>query len=162
MQSCKLIKSPCQESEEPNEAPLRSRAGIPGQHFFIEIFQYAVRNTKNFVGFSNQFLIDTGATCSFIMCDSFRKNKKLQPLIVLPHEKSPLAAHGEAMRMKGVITNQSAFEVESIFVIEHMVYVSDSSETRLNILGTDIIANLVIFYCDRPNASFSGLPRQTC
>ena len=35
MQSFKLIKSPNQESEEPNDSPHTSGAGMPGQHFLL-------------------------------------------------------------------------------------------------------------------------------
>ena len=101
MQSFKLIKSPNQESEDPNDIPPISRAGMPGQHFFIEIFQYAVGDTNKNNGPSTQFLIDTGATCSIINCVTFTKIEKIQLLVVMPLEKSPLAANGHAMPMKG-------------------------------------------------------------
>ena len=76
MQSFKLIKSPNQEREDPNDIPHTSRAGMPGQHFFIELFQYAVGDTNKNNGLSSQFLIDTGATCSIINCDTFTEIKK--------------------------------------------------------------------------------------
>ena len=76
MQSFKLIKFPNQESENPNSTPHTSRAGLPGHQFFIEIFQYAVRDTKKNNGLSTQFLIDTGATCSIINCDTFAEFEK--------------------------------------------------------------------------------------
>ena len=101
MQSFKLIKSPNQENEDPNDIPHTSRAGMPGQHFFIELFQYAVGDTNKNNGLSTQFLIDTGATCSIINCDTFTEIEKIQPLVVMPLEKSPLAANGHAMPMKG-------------------------------------------------------------
>ena len=41
MQSFKLIKSPNQEKEDPINTPDTSRAGMRGQHFLIELFQYA-------------------------------------------------------------------------------------------------------------------------
>ena len=69
MKPFKLIKSPSQESEDPNDIPHTSRAGMPG-HFFIELFQYAVGDTNKNNGLSTQFLIDTGATCSIINCDT--------------------------------------------------------------------------------------------
>ena len=62
MQSFKLIKSPNQESEDPNDTPHTSRAGMSGQHFFIELFQYAIGDTNKKYGLNTQFLIDTGAT----------------------------------------------------------------------------------------------------
>ena len=140
MQSFKLIKSPNQESEDPNDFPHTSRAGMPGQHFFIESFQYAVGDTNKNNGLSTQFLIDTGATCSIINCDTFTEIEKIQPLVVMPLEKSPLAANGHAMPMKGKVVIQSAFDVEYSCVIEHTVYVSDSPEARMNILGMDFLA----------------------
>ena len=140
MQSFKLIKSPNQESEDPNDIPHTSRAGMPGQHFFIELFQYAVGDTNKNNGLSTQFLIDTGATCSIINCDTFTEIEKIQPLVVMPLEKSPLAANGHAMPMKRKVVIQSAFDVEYFCVIEHTVYVSDSSEARMNILGMDFLA----------------------
>ena len=45
MQSFKLNQSPNQESEDPNDTPHTSRAGMPSQHFLIELFQYAVGDT---------------------------------------------------------------------------------------------------------------------
>ena len=42
MQSFKLIESPIQVSEEPNDTPNTFRAGIAGQHFLLEIFQNSV------------------------------------------------------------------------------------------------------------------------
>ena len=140
MQSFKLIKSPNPESEDPNDIPHTSRAGMPGQHFFIELFQYAVGDTNKNNGLSTQFLIDTGATCSIINCHTFTEIEKIQPLVVMPLEKSPLAANGHAMPMKGKVVIQSAFDVEYSCVIEHTVYVSDSPEARMNILGMDFLA----------------------
>ena len=90
MQPFKLIKSPNQESEDPNDTPHTSRAGMPGQHFFIELFQ--------------------------------------------------LAANGHAVPMKGKVVIQSAFDVEYSCVIEHTVYVAESPEARMNILGMDFLA----------------------
>ena len=46
MQSFKLIISPNQESEETNEKPHTYGDGMSGQHFFIELFQYAVGDTN--------------------------------------------------------------------------------------------------------------------
>ena len=112
MQSFKLTKSPNQESEDPKDTPHTSRAGMPGQHFFIELFQYAVGHTNKNNGLSTQFLIDTGATCSIINCDTFTEIEKIQQLVVMPLEKSPLAANGHAMPMKGKVVIQSAFDVE--------------------------------------------------
>ena len=78
MQSFKLIKSPNQESEDdPIDNPHTSRAGMPGQKFFIELFQYAVGDTNKNFGLSTQFLIDTGATCSIINCDNFTEIEKI-------------------------------------------------------------------------------------
>ena len=114
---------------------------MPGKHFFIELFQYAVGDTNKNNGLSTQFLIDTGATCSIINCDTFTEIKKIQPLVVMPLEKSPLDANGHAMPMKGKVVIQFAFDVEYSCVIEHTVYVSDSPEARMNFLGIDFIAN---------------------
>ena len=58
----------------------------------------------------------------------------------MPLETSPLAVNGHAMSMKGKVVIPSAFDVEYICVIEHMVYVSDSAEARMNILGMDFLA----------------------
>ena len=121
MQSFKLIKSPNQESEDPNDIPHTSRAGMPAQQFFIELFQYAVGDTKKNIGLNTQFLIDTGAMCSIINCDTFTEIEKIQPLVVMPLEKSPLAAKGHAMPMKGKVVIQSAFDVEYSCVIGHTV-----------------------------------------
>ena len=60
-------------------------------------------------------------------------------------EKSHLAANVHAMPMEGKVVIQSAFDVEYIFVIEHMVCVSDSPEARRNILGRDFLAKFVQF-----------------
>ena len=43
----------------------------PANIFLIEFFQYAVGGTIKNNGLSTQFLIDTGATCSIINCDTF-------------------------------------------------------------------------------------------
>ena len=140
MQSFKLIKSPNQESEDPNDTTHTSRAGMTGQHFFIEIFQYAVGDTNKSNGFSTQFLIDISATCSIINCDTCTEIEKIHPLVVMPLEKSPLVANGHAMPMKGKVVIQSSFDVKYSCVIEHTVYVSDSPEARMNILGMDSLA----------------------
>ena len=84
---------------------------MPGQKFFIELFQYAVGDTNKYNGLSTQFLIDTGATCSIINCDTFTEIEKNQPLVVMPLEKSYLTANGHAMPMKGKVVIQSAFDV---------------------------------------------------
>ena len=135
MQFLKLIKAPEQESEEPNDTPHTSRAGMPGQHFLIESFQYAVGDTNKNNDLSTQSLIDTGATCSIVNCDKLTEIEKIQALVVMPLEKSPLAANGHAMPMKVKVVIQSASDVEYTCVIEHMVYVSNSPEARMNILG---------------------------
>ena len=158
MQSFKLIKSPNQESEDPNDIPHTSRAGMPGQHFFIELFQYAVGDTNKINGLSTQFLIDTGATYSIINCDTFTEIEKIQPLVVMPLEKSPLAANGHAMPMKGKVVIQSAFDVEYSGVIEHTVYVSDSPEARMNILGMDFLAKFGKFNLRNPMLILTVFP----
>ena len=66
--------------------------------------------------------------------------KKSQPLVVMPLERSLLAANGHAMPMKGKVVIQSAFDVECSCVIEHIVYVFDSPEARMNNLGMDFLA----------------------
>ena len=99
MQCFKLIKSPNKEGKDPNGRPHTSRAGMPGQHFF-EILRYAVGDTNKNNGLSAQLLIETGATCSIINCDTSAEIEKIQPIIVLPFEKSPLTANGHPMPMK--------------------------------------------------------------
>ena len=113
---------------------------MPGHHFFIELFQYAVGDTNKNNGLNTQFLIDTGVTCSIINCDTFTEIEKIQPLVVMPLEKSHLAANRQAMPMKGKIVIQSAFDVDSFFVFEHTVFVSESPEARMNIVGMDFLA----------------------
>ena len=140
MQSFKLIKSPKQESEDPNDTPHTSRAGMPGEQIFIEIFQYAVGDTNKNNVLSTQFLFDAGATCSIISCDTFAEIEIIQPLVVMPLEKSVLAANGHATPMKGKVVIQSAFDVEYSCVLEHTVYVSDSPEEQMNFLGLDFLA----------------------
>ena len=61
-------------------------------------------------------------------------------------ESSPLAGNGHAMPMKVKVVIQSAFDVEYICVIEHMVYVSDCPEARMNILGMDFLAKFGEFF----------------
>ena len=133
MQSFKLSKSPNQECEEENDTPQSSRAGMPGQHFLIELFQYAVGDRNENIGLSTQLLIDTGATCSIINCDTFTEIEKLQPLLVMLLDKSLLAANGQTTPMKEKVLIQSGFDTEFSCVIEHTVSVSDSPEARMNI-----------------------------
>ena len=71
MQSFTLIRTPNQEGEKQNDTPRKSRAGVPSQHFLIEMFQYAVGDTKKNDGLGTHFLIDSGAMCSIIKCDTF-------------------------------------------------------------------------------------------
>ena len=61
-------------------------------------------------------------------------------------EKSLLAANGHAMPIKGKVVIQSAFDVEYSCVIVHTVYVSDSPEARMNILGMDFLAKFGEFF----------------
>ena len=61
----------------------------------------------------------------------------------MPLEKSPLAAYVHAMPMMRKVVIQSALDVEFSCVIEHTVYVSDSPEARMNILGMDFLARFV-------------------
>ena len=58
----------------------------------------------------------------------------------MPIEKPTVAANGHAMPMKGKDVSQSALDVEYTCVIEHMVYVSDYPEERMNILGMEFSA----------------------
>ena len=97
---------------------------MTGQNFFIEVFQYAVGKTNKNNGLSTQFLFDTGATCSNINCHTFAEIKQIQPLVVMLLAKSPLAANGHAVPMKGKVVIQSAFDVDFTCIIEHTVYVS--------------------------------------
>ena len=145
MQSFKLIKSPNQGNEDPIDTLHTSRAGMPGEHFFIGIFQYAVGDTNQKNGLSTQFLIDTGTTCSIINCDTFAEIETIQPLVDVPLEQSPLAANGHAMPMNGKVLIHSAFDVEFFCVIEHTVFVSDSAEARMNILGVDFLSKFSEF-----------------
>ena len=154
MQSFKLIKSPNQESEDPNDTPHTSGAGMPGQHFSIELFQYAVLDTNKNNGLSTQFLIDTGATCSIIDCDTFTEIEKNQRTFVMLLENSALAANEHAMPMKGKVVIQSAFDVEYSRVIKHTVYVSDSPVARMNILGMDVLAKFGEFLNLRTQCHF--------
>ena len=75
MQSFKLIKCSNQEDADPNDTPHTSRAGMPGQHIFIGLFQYAVGDANKNNGLSTQFLTDTGATCSITHIHSQRLKK---------------------------------------------------------------------------------------
>ena len=115
---------------------------MPGQHSFIDFFQYAVGDTNKNNGLSTQLLIDTGATCSIVNCDTFTQIGKIQPLVVMLLKKSPLAANGHAMPMKGKIVIKSELDVEYSSVIEHTVNVSDSPEARMNILGMDFFCKI--------------------
>ena len=63
----------------------------------------------------------------------------------MPLDKSPLAAIGHVIPMKGKVVIQSLFDVEYTCVIEHMVYVFDSPEARMNIHGKDFWQILVIY-----------------
>ena len=140
MQSFELIKSPNQENEESNDTPHPSRAGMPDLQFFIELFQYAVGDTNKNNSHNTQFLIDTGATCSIINCDIFTEVEKIQRLVVVPLKKPLLGANGNAKTRAGKVVFQSLFDAEHTCVFEHMVYVSDSPEARMNILGLDSLA----------------------
>ena len=64
----------------------------------------------------------------------------------MPLEKSPSAANGYAMTMKGKVAIQSAFDAECTCVIEYMVYVSESPEARINILGMEFLAKFGEFF----------------
>ena len=138
MQSLKLIKSPNQESEDPKDTHT-SRARNLSQHFFIEIFQYAVGDTYKNNDLSTQFMMDTGARCSIINCYAYTEIEKIQPLVVMPLEKSPLAANGHALPMKVKVVIQYAFDLEYFYVVENTVYVFDSPEAQMNVLGRDFL-----------------------
>ena len=58
----------------------------------------------------------------------------------MPLEKSLLAANGLSMPMKGKVVIQSVFDVEYTWLIEHMVYVSDSPGARMSIFRKDFLA----------------------
>ena len=61
-------------------------------------------------------------------------------------EKSPLAANGYAMPLKGKVLIQSRFDEEYICVIEHMVYVFDSPKAQMNNLGRNFLAKFDNFF----------------
>ena len=123
MQSFALIKSPKTEHEESIDFLRTSRDGMPSQQFLFQIFQYAVRDTNKNKDLSTRFLIDTAATCSNTNCDTFTQIEEVQLLVVLPLEKSLLAANGYAMPMKGKVVTQSVLDGEYNWVFQHMVYV---------------------------------------
>ena len=139
MQLLKQIKSANRKSEEPDDTPQTSRAGVPGQHFVIEFFQYAVRDTKRKISLSTQFLVDTGAPRSIINCDTLTQIRKSQTILVMALAKSPLTANGHAMPMQGKVLVQSASDVLYTRVIL-IGYDSDFTETRGDILGMDFLA----------------------
>ena len=143
MQSFKLSKSPNQECEDENDTPQSTRAGMPGQQFLIELFQYAVGDRDENNGLSTQLLNDTGATCSIINCDTFTEIEKIQPLLVMLLDKSLLAANGQTMPMKEKTVIQSEFDIEVSCVIEHTVSFSDSPEARMNNGMDFFLANLM-------------------
>ena len=145
MECFKPIRSLNRENEDPNDTPHTSGARMPGQHFLIDLLQYAVGDTNKNHGLSIQFFIDTGATCSIISCDTSAGFEKIQPLVVMPLATSPLAAKGHAMPMNGKVGVQSAFDVGYTWVIVQIVYVSDSPEAPLNLLGMDFSAKFVKF-----------------
>ena len=76
-----------------------------------------------------------------INCETFTEIEDFQSLVVMPLEKSPLAANGHAMHMEVKVVIQSAFDVENSCVTEHTVYISDSPEARMNFLGMNFLAN---------------------
>ena len=87
----------------------------------------------------------------------------MQTLVVMLLEKSPLAANRHALPMKRKVVIQSAFDLEYTCVVEHVVYVSDSPEARVNILGMEFLEKLGgFFYFWEPHAFFNGLSRQVC
>ena len=100
----------------------------------------SVGHTNINIGLSTQFLIDTAARCSLINCDTFAEIEKIQPLVVMPLEKSLLPANEHAMPMKGKVVIMSAFDVEYTCAIEHMVFVSDSPEAGMYTLGMSFLA----------------------
>ena len=55
MQSFNIIKSPNQECEDPNDTPHTFRAGMPGQHFFIELIQNDAVDTKKIMALALSF-----------------------------------------------------------------------------------------------------------
>ena len=69
-------------------------------NIFFEIFRHAVGDTNKNNGLSAQLLTETGATCSIFNCDTFAEIEKIQPLIEMLFEKSPLTASGHPMPMK--------------------------------------------------------------
>ena len=118
---------------------------MPGQHFFIDLFQYAIGDTNKNIGLSTQFFIDIGAMCSINNCDTIAEIEKIQPIVVMALEKSPLAANGHALPMKGKAVIQSTFDDDFSCLIEHTVFVSDSPEARMNFLGMDFLAKFKIW-----------------
>ena len=62
----------------------------------------------------------------------------------MPLEKSFLTANGQAMPMKGTNVIKSVFDIKYT-VIQHIVYVFDSPEARMNILGMTFLAKNVEF-----------------
>ena len=65
------------------------------------------------------------------------------------------------MPMKEKVVIQSTFDVEYTCVIEHMVHVSDSPQTRMSFFGMDFLAKIGEV-SGKPNANINGLPRQVC
>ena len=135
MQSFKLMKSPNQKARIQITLLTHLELECPANTFSIDLFQYAVGDTNDDNCLSIQFLSATRATCSIINCDTFIETKRSQTLNVRPLKKSPLAAKGHAMSIKRKVIIQSAFDVEYTCVIERMVFVSESSEARMNIFG---------------------------
>ena len=72
--------------------------------------------------------------------------EKNQPSVVIPLEKSPLAAKGHTVPMNGKVVIQSAFHEVYNCVFELMVFFSVSREARRNILGKDFSAEIGEFF----------------
>ena len=84
---------------------------------FLLICSNRPSETQTNNGLRTQILFDSGATGSIINRDTITEIERIQPLVVMPLEKSLLYADGYGMPMKGKVLIQSAFDVDYTCVI---------------------------------------------
>ena len=103
------------------------------------MYIHAVGDSNNNNGFESQFLVDTGATCSFINFDFLQELKSLIVVKLIESKQKTIAVNGERIKLLGYIHVPISFDIEGKYYTDLKTWVSEKNDCELNILGMDFL-----------------------
>ena len=102
-------------------------------------YQHPVRDKNKNNGLETQFLLDTGATCSLIIFDSYEQYCKIHPLQLNKCRSNTVAVNGEKLKLIGYTNFDSTFGTNTDNPVKVKAWISAKNGCDLNILGMNFI-----------------------